>query len=103
MGAAEDGIYIDHGQALTFVEEMNLQTKNIAGIISDLEGELSTIVGSWLGPDREIYGQVQKTWNAEVLALSTILQRHATTLNQVSDQYKQTVMQNAQGFEEIRF
>jgi hypothetical protein len=38
-----------------------------------------------------------------VHSLSTILQRHATTLNQVSDQYKQTVMQNAQGFEEIRF
>jgi WXG100 family type VII secretion target len=103
MGAAEDGIYIDHGQAMTFVEEMMQQTKNIASIIGDLEGELSAVVGSWLGPDRQVYDRVQRTWNAEVHSLSTILQRHATTLNQVSDQYKQTVMQNAQGFEEIRF
>jgi WXG100 family type VII secretion target len=102
--AAEDGIYIDHGQALTFSEEMQQQTQRIAGIISDLQGELGGIVGSWLGPDREVYyGKVQPTWNAEVNALSTILANHAQTLDGISDNYRQTVYRNAQGFEEIKF
>ncbi|MBV2354906.1 WXG100 family type VII secretion target [Streptomyces sp. J2-1] len=101
---AEDGIYIDHGQALTFTEEMQAQTQKIAGIISDLQGELASIISTWLGPDREVYyTKVQPTWNAEVNALSTILANHATTLDGISDNYRQTVNRNAQGFEEIRF
>ncbi|MGW3284589.1 WXG100 family type VII secretion target [Streptomyces sp. NPDC001002] len=101
---AEDGIYIDHGQALTFSEEMRQQTRNIASIVSELESNLAGIVGSWLGPDKDIYYQkVQPTWNAEVQALSTILDSHATTLDEVSDNYNRTVRANASGFEEIRF
>jgi uncharacterized protein YukE len=104
MGAAEDGIYIDHGHALTFTEEMMSQTRNIQSVITTLEGELNGIVNGWLGPDKEIYvGKVQPTWDAEVRGLSTILQSHASTLENVSDNYKQTVYQNAQGFEEIKF
>ncbi|WP_331728262.1 WXG100 family type VII secretion target [Streptomyces sp. NBC_01176] len=103
MGA-EDGIYIDHGQALTFAEEMMHQTTRISGVVHQLEGELAGIVGNWLGPDRDIYyGKVQPTWNSEVQALSTILQRHAQTLDNISDMYTKTVNRNAQGFEEIRF
>jgi WXG100 family type VII secretion target len=102
--SAEDGIYIDHGQALTFSQEMQDQTQRIASIVSDLQGELATIVGSWLGPDRDIYyNKVQPTWNAEVSSLSTILSSHAQTLNGISDNYRQTVSRNAQGFEEIKF
>jgi len=102
--AAEDGIYIDHGQALTFSEEMRQQTRNIASIVSELESNLAGIVASWLGPDKDIYYQkVQPTWNAEVQSLSTILDSHATTLDEVSDNYNRTVRSNAQGFEEIRF
>lgn len=104
MGAAEDGIFIDHGQAVNFSEEMMSQTNRIAGVIQDLEGDLAPIVSQWLGPDRDVYfGKVQPTWNAEVQSLGTILQSHATTLDNVSDHYKQTVNQNAQGFEEIKF
>ncbi|HEY5834688.1 WXG100 family type VII secretion target [Streptomyces sp.] len=104
MPAAEDGIYIDHGHAMTFSQEMMDQTNRIAGVLNDLQGELAPIVNSWLGPDRDVYfNKVQPTWNAEVHALSTILQSHATTLDNVSDQYRQTVYRNAQGFEEIKF
>ncbi|MYS21405.1 WXG100 family type VII secretion target [Streptomyces sp. DvalAA-14] len=102
--SAEDGIYIDHGQSLTFSQEMLDQTQRISGILSDLQGELATIVGSWLGPDRDIYtNKVQPTWNAEVASLSTILSSHAQTLDGISDNYKQTVYRNSQGFEEIKF
>ncbi|MEU3521806.1 WXG100 family type VII secretion target [Streptomyces sp. NPDC006654] len=102
--AAEDGIYIDHGQALTFSEEMQTQTTRIAGVVQDLMDELAPIVNSWLGPDRDVYLQkVQPTWNAEVESLSKILQSHARTLDDVSDMYKRTVNQNAAGFDEIRF
>lgn len=102
--AAEDGIYIDHGQALTFTEEMQQQTQRISGVVSDLQSELAPIVASWLGPDREVYtGRVQPTWNAEVAALSRILSSHAQALDNISDNYKQTVNMNAQGFEEIKF
>ncbi|MER7183286.1 WXG100 family type VII secretion target [Streptomyces hyaluromycini] len=102
--AAEDGIYIDHGQALTFSEEMRQQTRNIASVISELESNLAGIVASWLGPDREVYTtKVQPTWNAEVQSLGTILDKHATTLDEVSDNYQNTVRSNAQGFEEIKF
>ncbi|MFF8593835.1 WXG100 family type VII secretion target [Streptomyces sp. NPDC015220] len=104
MGAAEDGIYIDHGQAMTFAEEMMHQTTRISGVVNQLEGELAAIVGNWLGPDREVYyNKVQPTWNSEVTALSTILQRHAQTLDNISDMYAKTVYRNAQGFEEIKF
>ncbi|MGW0876563.1 WXG100 family type VII secretion target [Streptomyces sp. NPDC002755] len=104
MPGAEDGIYIDHGTAMTFSEEMMMQTRNIKAVVEQLESDLAGIVGTWLGPDRDIYTQkVQPTWNAEVMALSQILQSHATTLENVSDHYKDTVIQNAQGFEEIRF
>ncbi|WP_329133371.1 WXG100 family type VII secretion target [Streptomyces sp. NBC_01476] len=102
--SAEDGIYIDHGQALTFSQEMQDQTKRIASIVSELQSNLATIVGSWLGPDRDIYyNKVQPAWNSEVSALSTILSSHAQTLDGISDNYKQTVYRNAQGFEEIKF
>jgi WXG100 family type VII secretion target len=102
--SAEDGIYIDHGQALTFSEEMQQQTQRIASIVSDLQNELAAVVPNWLGPDRDVYyNKVQPTWNAEVNALSTILSSHAQTLEGISDNYKQTVYRNAQGFEEIRF
>jgi uncharacterized protein YukE len=104
MGAAEDGIYIDHGHTTTFSEDMMAQTRAIAGVIDRLEGKLAPLVNSWLGPDRDVYFQkVQPTWDAEVQSLGTILQSHATTLNDVSDGYKRTVYQNAQGFEEIKF
>ncbi|MFG2631467.1 WXG100 family type VII secretion target [Streptomyces sp. NPDC048473] len=104
MGAAEDGIYINHGQTTHFSEDMMAQTKAIGSVIDRLEGNLAPIVNSWLGPDRDVYFEkVQPAWNAEVQALSTILQSHATTLENISDNYKQTVTQNAQGFEEIKF
>jgi WXG100 family type VII secretion target len=102
--AAEDGIYIDHGQALTFSEEMQQQTTRISSVVDDLQGNLATIVASWLGPDKDVYyGKVQPTWNSEVSALSTILSSHAQTLDSISDNYKNTVNRNAQGFEEITF
>ncbi|MFD8810916.1 WXG100 family type VII secretion target [Streptomyces sp. NPDC059627] len=102
--AAEDGIYMDHGQALSFSEEMRTQTSQIATIISDLESSLSGIVANWLGGDKDVYyTKVQPTWNAEVQALGTILDQHALTLDNISDNYKKTVYQNAQGFDEIKF
>ncbi|MFE6894442.1 WXG100 family type VII secretion target [Streptomyces sp. NPDC057694] len=104
MPGAEDGIYIDHGQALSFATEMQNQTTQIASVVQSLQDELAPIVNSWLGPDRDVYFQkVQPTWNSEVEALSKILQSHARTLDDVSDMYKRTVNQNAQGFEEIKF
>ncbi|GAA2339930.1 WXG100 family type VII secretion target [Streptomyces kunmingensis] len=104
MPGSEDGIYIDHGTATTFSEEMYEQTRRIKDIVSHLEMDINKIVQSWLGPDRDIYFEkVQPTWNAEVSSLSTILQSHAQTLTGVSDHYKQTVYRNAQGFEEIKF
>ncbi|MFF9488136.1 WXG100 family type VII secretion target [Streptomyces sp. NPDC014676] len=104
MGAAEDGIYIDHGQAMTFAEEMFHQTQAIRTVVTTLEGEIAPIVGQWLGPDRDVYiNKVQPTWEAEVTALSTILQTHAQTLDNVRDMYRKTVNHNAQGFEEIKF
>ncbi|MEU0949407.1 WXG100 family type VII secretion target [Streptomyces canus] len=102
--AAEDGIYIDHGTALTFSQDMMQQTQSIKSVVDTLQQELASIVSQWLGADRDIYTQkVQPTWNAEVTSLSMILQSHAQTLENVSDHYKQTVYTNAQGFEEIRF
>ncbi|MER5699809.1 WXG100 family type VII secretion target [Streptomyces mirabilis] len=102
--SAEDGIYIDHGQALTFAQEMQSQTQRISSVVTNLEQELQPIATSWLGPDRDAYfNKVQPTWNAEVASLSQILSSHAQTLEEVSDLYKQTVNQNAQGFEEIKF
>lgn len=102
--SAEDGIFIDHGQALSFAQEMQEQTQRIGSLISTLESELAPIAGNWLGPDRDVYfTRVQPTWNSEVHALGTILSSHAQTLQDVSDNYRRTVAQNAQGFEEIRF
>jgi WXG100 family type VII secretion target len=102
--AAEDGIYMDHGQAMSFSQEMMSQTQRIRSIVSTLEGEINQIVNSWLGPDKDVYfHKVQPTWEAEVTSLSTILQSHATTLDNISDNYKKTVQQNAQGFDEIKF
>ncbi|CAM5491505.1 WXG100 family type VII secretion target [Streptomyces fumanus] len=104
MGAAEDGIYIDHGQATTFAAEMAEQTMQIRKVITNLEDQLRPIVATWLGPDKTVYmTKVQPTWEAEVQALSTILARHAETLDTVRDMYKKTVYQNAEGFEAIRF
>lgn len=104
MPAAEDGIYIDHGHATSFAEEMMSQTTRISGVIQDLQQSLAPIVSQWLGPDRDVYmNKVQPTWTAEVQSLGQILQSHATTLGNVSDNYQRTVYQNAQGFEEIRF
>ncbi|MET8566295.1 WXG100 family type VII secretion target [Streptomyces flaveolus] len=102
--AAEDGIYIDHGVAMTFAESMAHQTQRIRTIITNLENELTPIVGNWLGPDKTVYmTKVQPAWEAEVLALSTILQKHAETLDNIRDLYRNTVQENAEGFETIKF
>ncbi|SFF47476.1 WXG100 family type VII secretion target [Actinacidiphila alni] len=101
---ADDGILIDHSVASSFAEEMVNFTSSIRGVITDLEGELAPIASQWLGADRDVYfSRVQPTWESEVGSLSTILSSHAETLANISDNYKQTVYQNAQGFEEIRF
>ena len=104
MPADGEGIYIDHGGAANFSQDMQAATQQIHSLVTNLEQEITGIVAQWLGPDREIYyGKVQPTWNNEVQALSTILNSHATTLDSISDNYQQTVTRNAQGFEEIKF
>ncbi|MFI5635346.1 WXG100 family type VII secretion target [Streptomyces sp. NPDC051664] len=97
-------IWINHSAAKAFSDEMLNETQAISAVVTELEGTLGGIVNNWLGDDRDIYiNKVQPTWNREVSSLSLILQRHAVTLDDISDNYKQTVYRNAQGFEEIKF
>lgn len=102
--STDDGIFINHQEAASFSQDMSAATRQIGSLITNLEQDINGIIANWLGPDREVYyGRVQPTWTAEVQSLSTILSSHAQTLDNISDNYKQTVSRNAQGFEEIKF
>lgn len=105
MGAPEDdGIWFDGHQSLSFADEMRYQTTAIRNVLTTLETNLSGIVNEWRGADRDAYfNHVQPAWEREVTALSTILDKHAETLENINDLYKQTVDQNAQGLLSVKF
>ncbi|EYT82000.1 MULTISPECIES: WXG100 family type VII secretion target [unclassified Streptomyces] len=100
---SDSGISIDHLQAGQSAQAMMEETGRIQAIVTELQQQMETVVNDWIGPDRDVYKQkVLPTWNAEVAALSQILTRFSTTLNDVSDNYKRTVQTNAENFLDIR-
>jgi WXG100 family type VII secretion target len=101
---SDDGILFDHLRNQSYSDEMVGYTQQITEVVTTLEQELAPIAQHWLGGDRDIYFQrVQPTWDAEVHGLSQILQSHASTLDDISDNYRRTVAINAEGFESIAF
>ena len=95
-------IYVSYAHVDNAVDDMRLQTKEIAKIITSLNDELQQLQQSWEGEDRLAYDEKQQAWNQAVENMGQWLDDNAKTLNQIRDMYTQNEKNQTQGWQDVK-
>ncbi|MFF3503295.1 WXG100 family type VII secretion target [Streptomyces sp. NPDC003247] len=97
-----EGIFIDHGKAMSSVQYLGQQTQEIAKVVNVLKANLQTVVEAWTGPEKDVYyGQVIPAWDSEIQNLNVYLLRLMEVLESNSITLRTTSLQNANNFSNI--
>lgn len=95
-------IYVSYAHVDNAVDDMRLQTKEIAKIISSLNDELQQLQQSWEGDDRQAYDDKQKAWNQAVENMGKWLDDNASTLDEIRNMYTQNEKNQTQGWQDVK-
>lgn len=102
MNNSEGFIYVDYTQVQAAVEDLQTQSQAIASAIETLNQELSELQNTWIGDDRDVYGEVQSKWNAAVENIRTLLNNHSLALTDISDDYRRSEQSGTQRWQSVR-
>jgi early secretory antigenic target protein ESAT-6 len=73
-------------------------SKDIAGILETLDGQVKTLIGSWEGAAQNSYHEAQKQWDASLKRINELLAKISTAVSTISGQYADTDKSNAARF-----
>ncbi|MFI0778980.1 WXG100 family type VII secretion target [Streptomyces sp. NPDC021212] len=95
-------IYVSYAHVDNAVDDMRLQTQEIAKIINSLNDELQQLQQSWEGDDRQAYDEKQKAWNQAVENMSKWLGDNAKTLDDIRNMYTQNEKSQTQSWQDVK-
>jgi ESAT-6 family protein len=64
------------------------QANSIEGLLNDERGILSTLAGAWQGDAKDAWHANQQRWQAKADELNVILDKLASTLTEVADDFR---------------
>ncbi|MFB7502328.1 WXG100 family type VII secretion target [Streptomyces broussonetiae] len=96
-------IFINHGHAESFADDMTPFNNQVTTIITNLEASLAKVVAYWEGADQVFYSGIQRQWNEEVTNLGNHLTAYGRVLSEASNTYKTAVNMSIHNMENTRF
>jgi early secretory antigenic target protein ESAT-6 len=64
--------------------------------IEQLESQLNTNLGEWIGAAQDAYHQAQAQWHAAMTNMQGVIQQISAVIGQANDNYQQAEAQNTQ-------
>lgn len=64
--------------------------------IQQLESQLNTNLGEWVGAAQQAYHEAQAQWHAAMTNMQEVIQQISRVIGQANEQYQQAESQNAQ-------
>ncbi|WP_063737398.1 WXG100 family type VII secretion target [Streptomyces sp. RTd22] len=95
-------IYVSYAHVDNAVDDMRLQTQEIAKIINSLNEELQALKNTWEGDDRQAYDEKQAAWNQAVENMSKWLGDNAKTLDHIRNLYTQNEQSQTQSWQDVK-
>lgn len=95
-------IYVSYAHVDNAVDDMRLQTQEIAKIINSLNQELQALKNTWEGDDRQAYDEKQAAWNQAVENMAKWLDGNAQTLDEIRKLYTQNEQSQTQSWQGVR-
>ena len=95
-------IYVSYAHVDNAVDDMRLQTREIAKIINSLNQELQALKHTWEGDDRQAYDEKQAAWNQAVTNMAKWLDGNAQTLDEIRKLYTQNEKSQTQSWQGVR-
>ena len=77
------------------ISTLSAAHRELATLLDDLKGELSTSLGQWEDNARSAYVEVQRSWDTSAAKQQEIVQRMPVLLGTISDGYDATESRNA--------
>lgn len=78
------------GRQLEALRDALKQSNNeIAGVLRDLDGKVTSLRSAWSGEASDAYDKAQRQWDGHVAELNRILAEYAGRLNEVDAVYRE--------------
>lgn len=68
---------------------------SLESAIEQLESELNTNLGEWIGSAQEAYKQAQATWHAAMQNMQETIQQISSVIGQANENYQRAESQNS--------
>ena len=98
----DGNIYVDYSHMNNAADDLVSQTKAIAQTISNMDMELTQLMQSWAGEDKEEYHRKQIAWNNAIKAMEDMLTSNYQLLDEISGSYKYNENNLSQMWSEVR-
>ena len=95
-------IYVDYSHMNNAADDLVSQTQAIAQTISNMEAELAQLKQSWVGDDKDMYEQIQNTWDNAITLMENMLSQNYQLLDEISGSYKYNEKNLSQMWSEVR-
>lgn len=102
-GFSDDGyIYLAYSPAIDVADNLRNLTGAVERTMSDMNADLSPLVNTWVGTDKDEYDKKQQKWNSAVDSMQVLLASYSTLLNDIISHYGNHERNLAQGWSEVR-
>jgi WXG100 family type VII secretion target len=102
MSAGDDGlISVQYGPTNDVYDSLVAADKAIASVISELEGVINPLIGTWEGISANAWQSLQQNWNNMIAQMNADLGKNAGVLSEMTSNYGTTDNNLAMQWQEI--
>jgi WXG100 family type VII secretion target len=91
MSASDDGlISVNYGPTNDVYDSLVHADNAISQVISELEGVINPLIGTWEGISSDAWQSIQKGWTDQIAQMNTDLSSNAGVLSEMTSNYSTT-------------